>query len=73
MLGKFAYHKFWLPMILLISDYRDPNFSEGHNIGTLGSRDLILVLNYHHGLDIWGPPGGAQHFVQSPKSFECAF
>ena len=33
-----------LPAISLISDYLDLNFSNGHKIGTLGARDLIVWL-----------------------------
>ena len=33
-----------LPAILLISDFLDPNFSNGHKIITIGARDLNLFL-----------------------------
>ena len=35
---------FRLQAILLISDFFDPNFSNGHKIVTIGARDLNLFL-----------------------------
>ena len=36
--------RFRLTMLFFIFGFLDPNFYEGHKIGTLGSRDLILFF-----------------------------